>query len=113
MLIEEPRFRQVVATALKNLAAQVDEVESDDIDAKLTDGVLLVEFESGGVFVLSQQVPVRELWLSAFSRAWHFRYQDGAWPERDTGEPLEAVLTQIFTRKLSRPVPFRSPGPLR
>ena len=111
MQIEEPRFRQIVATALKNLAGQVDRVENDEIDAKLSDGVLQVEFESGGVFVLSQQVPVRELWLSAFSRAWHFRYDAGAWPERDTGEPLEAVLTAIFTRKLGAPVPFSNPGP--
>lgn len=108
---EEQRFRQVVAAALTDLARQIDAVDSDDLDARLTDGVLQVDFESGGVFVLSQQVPVRELWLSAFSRAWHFRWADGAWRERDTGEPLEKVLEGIFFKKLGKKATFTNPGP--
>lgn len=111
MLIEEPCFRQIVATALHNIADQVDRIDSDDFDPKLTDGVFQVDFESGGVFVLSQQVPVRELWLSAFSRAWHFRYADGAWLERDTSAPIEKVLAEIFTKRLGKNVPFANPGP--
>lgn len=109
MPIEEPRFRQIVTQALKDLARQVDLIESDDFDAKMSDGVFQVDFEEGGVFVLSQQVPVRELWLSAFSRAWHFRYDEGRWLERDTSVPLEAVLTELFTRKMKRPVVIASP----
>lgn len=111
MQIEESKFRQLVARALAALGATVDGIDSDDLDYKLADGVLTVEFESGGVFVLSQQVPVRELWLSAFSRAWHFRYADGTWLERDTGEPLEGVLSGLFTRKLGAGVTVANPGP--
>jgi iron donor protein CyaY len=111
MQIEEPRFRQIVATALKNISRQVDAIDSDDLDPKLTDGVFQVDFESGGVFVLSQQVPVRELWLSAFSRAWHFRWADGAWTERDTREPLEKVLSDAFTKRLGKTTVITNPGP--
>ena len=100
-MIEESAFRQQVQAALKALASQIDTIESDDLDWKLSEGVLTDEFESGGVFVLSQQVPVRELWLSAYSRAWHFRNTDGVWAERDTSEAMSAVLTGIFTRKLA------------
>jgi iron donor protein CyaY len=109
--MDEPAFRQVVAAALKELARQLDALDSDDLDWKLTDGVLQVDFEGGGVFVLSQQVPVRELWLSAFSRAWHFRTAGAGWTERDSGEALEAVLSAHFTRRLGVPVQIRSPGP--
>jgi iron donor protein CyaY len=109
--MDEPRFRLLVADALKDLFRQVDTIESDEVDARLTDGVLQVDFESGGVFVLSQQVPTRELWLSAFSRAWHFRWQEGRWAERDTGEPLERVLSAHFTKRLGRPVSLVNPGP--
>lgn len=111
MPIEEQRFRQVVRDALTDLSRQVDDVDDDGFDSKVSDGVLSVEFESGGVFVLSQQVPVRELWLSAFSRAWHFTWAEGAWRERDSGQALEAVLTDIWTRKLGRPIRFTDPGP--
>lgn len=110
MQIEEQQFRRIVASALKNLSVQVDGVDSDEIDARFSDGVLQVEFESGGVFVLSQQVPVRELWLSAFSKAWHFRYADGAWTERDHGTALETVLAEIFTKRLGKSIRFTNPG---
>ena len=111
MLMEEPKFRTIVSTALKDLFRQLDTIDSDAFETRYTDGVLQVDFEGGGVFVLSQQVPVRELWLSAFSRAWHFRYEDGSWRERDTAEPLQAVLTGHFTRRLGFPVVVTNPGP--
>ncbi|MEN9785568.1 MAG: hypothetical protein RLZZ299_832 [Pseudomonadota bacterium] len=106
---EEARFRQSVAAALRDLSRQVDELDTDDLDARISDGVFQVDFEGGGTFVLSQQVPVRELWLSAFARAWHFRAVDGAWRERDTGEPLQDVLSACFTRRLGRPVVVAGP----
>ncbi len=99
-MMDEPGFRLLVAAKIKDLARQIDTFDTDAFDWKLTEGVLSVEFEEGGVFVLSQQVPVRELWLSAFSRAWHFRCVEGRWVERDTAVPLEQVLTELFTRKL-------------
>ena len=109
-MIDEPRFRRVVADALKNLSIQVDAIDSDAFDPKFSDGVFQVEFEGGGVFVLSQQVPVRELWLSAFSRAWHFRYEDdGTWTERDTHERLEKVLSDLFTKRIGTKVAFAAP----
>lgn len=110
-MIEETRFRQIVAHALRELSAQVDEIPSDAFDSRLADGVFQVEWEEGGVFVLSQQVPVRELWLSAFSRAWHFQWVDGRWLERDSNEPMADILTEHFSRKLGKPYPIRDPGP--
>lgn len=109
--MEEARFRQVVVAALRQLAGQIDAIDTDALDWKQTEGVLQVDFEEGGVFVLSQQVPVRELWLSAFSKAWHFRYADGKWGERDSAEPLESVLSTLFTRKLGHDTPLTNPGP--
>ena len=108
-MIDEPRFRQIVAAAVRDLGRQIDTLDTDAFDWKLSEGVLSVEFEEGGVFVLSQQVPVRELWLSAFSRAWHFRLGETAWTERDAGTPLAAVLSELFTRKLGFSVVLREP----
>lgn len=107
--MDEQAFRHAVSAALRDIARQVDRIESDAFDARLSDGVFQVEFENGGVFVLSQQVPARELWLSAISRAWHFRLEDG-WTERDTHERLEAVLTDLFTRQMKMPISIKAPG---
>ncbi len=109
---DESGFRQKVSHALRDLSRQVDGIDSDDFDSRTSDGVFQVDFEGGGTFVLSQQVPVRELWLSAFARAWHFRWEGGAWRERDTGEALEAVLTAIFTKRMGRTIAFVNPGPV-
>lgn len=108
-MIAEPAFRSLVSAALKNLYAQFDAIDSDDLDNRFSDGVLQTDFEGGGVFVLSQQVPVRELWLSAFSRAWHFTHDGARWRERDTGEPLDAVLSANFTKRLGKPVRIAAP----
>ena len=102
-------FRQTVSDTLRNLYAQFDNIDSDDLDNRYSEGVLQTDFETGGVFVLSQQVPVHELWLSAFSRAWHFKRAEDCWRERDTHEPLEAVLSANFTKRLGKPVKISIP----
>lgn len=102
----EPEFRTFVKSVLSDLFDQIDEIDTDDLDPTLSDGVLKVEFEDGGTYVLSQQVPTRELWLSANLTAWHFKYADGAWNERDTGEPMQPLLSKLFSDKLGMTVSF-------
>lgn len=62
---DESAFRRKVAAVLRDLARQVDAIDTDALDWRIADGVLHVEVEGGGVVVLSQQVPTREIWLSA------------------------------------------------
>jgi CyaY protein len=108
--ISEQDFRSLVSDVLRDFAEQLDEVEDDDIDPVLTDGVLSCAFEErGGTFVLSQQVPVRELWLSANRSAWHFRYAGGEWKERDSGEDMAGLLSALFSEKLGLKVRFTYP----
>lgn len=99
-LSDEHLFRKEVSGALSRLLQQLDEVETDDMDPRLSEGNLAVSFESGGTFVLSQQTPTRELWLSANLRAWHFKHQGDRWIERDSGEPMSELLSRLFTEKL-------------
>ena len=102
----EASFRPTVDGLLRRLLRQLDAIDPDGekMDVRISDGVLQVDFEGGGTFVLSQQVPVRELWLSAERRAWHFSAP--GWAERDTGEALSAVLEGLFSRRLGSPVRF-------
>lgn len=104
---DDSAFRCGVAHVLDALLDQLDEVESDEIDPRLSDGNLQVSFEdTGDVFVLSQQTPTHELWLSANLHAWHFVRRDGTWFERDSAEPMLDVLGGLFTDKLGFPVRF-------
>ena len=94
-------YRLAVGEVLGRLMASVDEIDAD-LDIELAAGGLKVVFEdTGDTFILSQQTPTHELWLSANMTAWHFRRTDGAWLERDTREPMLALLGRLFSEKLS------------
>jgi iron donor protein CyaY len=103
-------FRAAVDATLSALLEQIDVLEAD-IDAGLMPGNLNVLFEDDrSTFVLSQQTPTHELWLSANLRAWHFRWRGAAWSERDTGEDMLALLSRLFAQKVGQPVHFVAPG---
>ena len=97
---EEGPFRGAVKTALVSLLDQIDQIESDEHDPSMTDGNLKVVFEDDSTFILSQQPPTREFWLSANFTAWHFVCSGGTWVERDSAEPMTAVLSKLFSDKL-------------
>ncbi len=107
MSIPEATFRKLVGEALRDLFEQIDDLETDDIDPRLGDGLVDTRFEDDSAIVLSQQVPARELWLSANWKAWHFVFDDGEWKERDTREPMLPLLSTLFAEKLGFPVSFR------
>jgi CyaY protein len=103
---DDGRYRAAVDRALSQLIEQIDEL-GGDIDARLMPGNLQVVFEAdGSTFILSQQTPTHELWLSANLRAWHFRWRGGRWVERDTAEPMLPLLSRLFAEKTAQPVTF-------
>jgi len=97
---DDSAFRSGVANALRTLLEQIDDLESEDHDPQLSEGNLKIVFESGGTFVLSQQTPMHEIWLSANMSAWHFVSKNGQWQERDSGENMLDVLSTLFSDKL-------------
>lgn len=97
---DDGSFRDAVKDVLSKLLEQIDNIESDEHDPSMTDGNLKVVFEDDSTFILSQQPPTRELWLSANFTAWHFVRSGGLWLERDNGEPMTAVLSRLFSDKL-------------
>jgi len=103
---DEASFRQAVKAVLVQLLDQVDNIDSDDHDPSMTDGNLKVVFEDGGTFILSQQPPTREFWLSANFSAWHFIRSQNVWLERDSGEPMLSVLSTLFSDKLGMDIQF-------
>ena len=104
---DDAHFRRSVADVMDALLEQIYEIDSDDLDPRMTSGNLQVVFEdSGATFVLSQQTPTHELWLSANLTAWHFLCVDGVWLERDTREPMLDILGTLFSGKVGFPVSF-------
>ncbi len=103
---DDSAFRKAVDAFLDALLEQVDDIDSDEHEARLIPGNMSIVFEGGGTFVLSQQTPVRELWLSANHTAWHFVRIDGIWVERDRNEPMLPLLSRLVAEKVGLPVSF-------
>jgi len=102
---DDRSFRLAVEQTLADLLELFDGLDSDDFETRQTAGSLIVTFEDdGAVFMLSQQTPTHELWLSANYTAWHFKHHGGVWIERDTAEPMSAVLSRLFSEKLDEAV---------
>ena len=102
--LSETEFRRHVREALDRLHDQIMELDADEIDAIPTEGVLTIEFPTGGPFVLTQQTPARELWLSANFKAAHFRFAEGGWVETATGEALTAAMKRLVEARLGHAV---------
>lgn len=105
----DSEFRKAVGDVLQSLMMQADEIDSDDLDVRLTPGNFQLVFEDvGATFVLSQQTPTHELWLSANLTAWHFVHGDAGWVERDTGEDMLALFGRLVSEKVGETVTFSS-----
>jgi len=90
--------RQFAAAADRTLQALLDAVEGalPDADGDLRDGILTLEVEGVGTFIVNRHVPNREIWLSSpRSGAWHFGWDGaaGAWVSTRGAERLEAVVS--------------------
>ena len=103
-------FYESLAEQLEDLLEQLEEskaIDADFFEPQLAAGSLSVVFEDGSVFMLSQQTPTHEIWLSANYTAWHFLCESEQWVERDTGLPIKEVLEQLFSDKIGTEVQIR------
>jgi len=100
----ESEFRRLAKAMHDRIEAQFDQVDPDDVECDVAQGALTLTLRDGARWVLSQQPPVRQLWLAVASkgRAFHFDYRaaDGRWHD-DKGENvellayLEALLQEV------------------
>ena len=97
----ESEFRALAKTAYDRVEAQFDDVDPDVVECEVAQGALTLVLADGAKWVLSQQPPVRQLWLAVASigRAFHFDYDAGKghWMD-DKGEGIElmAYLAQVL-----------------
>ena len=90
----ESEFRQLAKTVYDRIEAQFDEVDPDLVECEVAQGALTLTLPDGARWVLSQQPPVRQLWLAVASkgRAYHFDFDPGSgrWVD-DKGEGVELL----------------------
>lgn len=94
--METSEFERLADETLARLQAAIEDVESS-LDVELVGGILTIETESGGKYLLNRHAPNRQIWLSSpVSGAWHFAWNgdDQAWISTRGGERLEDLLAR-------------------
>ena len=90
--LTESEFRHLAKAAYDRIEAPFDAIDPDVVECEVAQGALTLTLANGARWVLSQQPPVRQLWLAVASRgrAYHFDYDGAAkvWRD-DKGEGLE------------------------
>ena len=92
--MDNSQFESLADATLGRVQIAVDAADGN-LDAELVGGILTIELESGGKFLLNKHGPNRQIWLSSpVSGAWHFAWSedDQAWISTRGGERLEEVL---------------------
>lgn len=106
--MEDSQFEARADAALARLQEAIESAAGDAVDAELVGGILTLELEEGGVYLINKHLPNRQIWLSSpVSGAWHFAWHDGdggAWRATRGGERLEDLLGRELTESLGEAV---------
>ncbi|WP_135079490.1 iron donor protein CyaY [Terasakiella sp. SH-1] len=80
MSLDESQYHKLADELLEMLFDGLDEAIGDEADVDLQDGILNIEFDAGGVYIINKNAPNKEIWLaSPKSGASHYAYKEGAW----------------------------------
>ncbi|MBI3991683.1 MAG: iron donor protein CyaY [Candidatus Lambdaproteobacteria bacterium] len=99
--MSESEFRTLAGKIYARIDKAFEAVDPDDAECEISQGALTISLPDGAKWILSQQPPVRQLWLAVASlgRAYHFDYDtvrdvwiDDKAPERELISHLSTLL---------------------
>lgn len=92
-------FDTLARAELASIEEALAEVDPDDCEVSVSDGILRLSARDGTKIVLNAHRAARQIWLAAVSTAWHFdRTVEGRWVAHRTNEELHAVLRTLLAR---------------
>lgn len=98
--MDEAAFETLAAATLRRLADAVETAADDapgDVDVDLEGGVLTIELDPGGTYVVNKHAPLQQLWVSSpVSGAGHFAWDEAAnaWSSTRGGAPMLPMLAE-------------------
>ena len=103
--MDETSFERAAEKTLQQLMAALEEALGDEAEIDLEGGILTVELEAGGIYLLNLHRPNRQIWLSSpKSGAWHFDADPAApghWVATRGGERLHDLLARELGHDLA------------
>ncbi len=108
MAMSESEFETRADQILDYLMETLEDTLGDQLDVDLEQGILSVELDSGGQYVINKHKPNRQIWMSSpTSGASHFEYvaETGWTATRGTGN-LNQILAQELSQATGQSVKF-------
>ena len=101
--MDQSAFERLATETLRRLTEEIEDQLADHLEVDLEGGILHIELESGGKYVINKHGPNREIWLSSpISGAWHFAKDDNVgWRSTRAVEGAHNKLHDILTAELS------------
>jgi iron donor protein CyaY len=102
-MIDENSFRKHAESKLESLKKSLMKAEeSTELEVEDQAGALHISFDDGSKFVISQNFPVRQIWISAlatsFKLDWSEENQD--FVLQKSGEGLKPLVARLVNQQL-------------
>jgi len=102
MAWDEKDFQTVADAYLQMLFDALDDQIGDHADVDLEGGILNIELDAGGVYVINKHAPNKQIWLaSPKSGATHYDYKADDWIGTRDGANLTQRLEEELKVSLS------------
>lgn len=99
--MDEASFDKAAREELRALEDAFAEVDPDDVDVSVSDGVLRLDLRDGTKIVINSHRAARQIWMAAVASAWHFDPAgDGQWRANKSGEELRSTLARLVRERI-------------
>lgn len=99
--MDEATFDTVARDELRAIEDAFADVDPDEVDVSVSDGVLRLDLRDGTKIVINSHRAARQIWMAAVASAWHFDPSAGGrWVTPRTNEELRATLTKLVQDRI-------------
>lgn len=97
--MDESQFEALANETLERFMDAIDAALGDEMDVDLENGILKIELDTGGQYVINKHAPNRQIWLSSpVSGAAHFNFDatTGGWiSTRSPGNLADILAAEL------------------
>jgi CyaY protein len=102
----EDHFDKIADAELRHLEQALGEIDPDELDVELSQGVLTCTFSDGQRLIINSHHAAGQIWMAAFRQAWHFspKEENGAVTWRTDKDELRATVRNLLRERLGHEV---------
>ena len=102
----EDHFDVIADRELKHLETTLGEIDPDELEVELSQGVLTCTFSDGQKLIVNSHHAAGQIWMAAFRQAWHFspRESAGSVTWHTDKDELRSTLRRVVGGKLGHDI---------